>query len=391
MKAPALGFSTKAIHAGEIKDRFGSPHTPLYSTTTFRFDSTADMMDVVEGRKQGGFYTRYGSNPTIMSLEAKLACLDEAETALVFAAGMGAISALFLTHGRNGIVCVGDVYGGTLELLRNQLPTLGIRTQFLFADEVRALPDLLASGVGLVFLETPTNPTLDVIDILRVAEMAHAHGALLAVDNTFASPVNQQPLCLGADLVVYSATKYLGGHSDITGGVLTGSKSLLEPVGEWRKNLGQILAPEVCHLLARSLSTLAVRVRQQNAGAAAIAEALCRHQRVKRVMYPGLKNSPGHAVAAAQMSGFGGMVTIEIDGSGEDAAGVADRLELFSLAASLGGVESLVSQPIATSHRNLRREERLRRDITDSMLRLSIGLEDPRDLIRDLEQALASQ
>jgi cystathionine gamma-synthase len=390
MQASEFGFSTNAIHAGEIKDAFGSSHIPLYSTTTFKFDSTADMLDVVEGRRPGGFYTRYGSNPTIMSLEAKLACLDSAEAAFVFGAGMGAISALFLSHGRSGIACLGDVYGGTFELLRDQLSTLGINARFLFADETHALPALLESGIGLVFLETPANPTLEVIDIRRVADMAHAHGALLAVDNTFATPVNQQPHALGADLVAYSATKYLGGHSDITAGVLTGSRALLEPVGEWRKNLGQILAPELCHLLARSLSTLAVRIHQHNAGATLIAEALCEHRRVRRVLYPGLSSFPGHAIAAAQMSGFGGMLTIEVDGSADDAARVAERLELFALAPSLGGVESLVSQPIAVSHRNLGRDERLRRGITDSMLRLSVGLEDPRDLIRDLEQSLAS-
>lgn len=382
-------LSTRSIHAGEVKDQFGSPHTPLYDSTTFKFESTSDLLDVIEGRKVGPFYTRYGMNPTIMSAEAKLASLDRAEAALVFSSGMAAISALFLAHGREGIVCVGDAYGGTLELLSEQLPGLGIHSHFLLTQELAKLDSLLATGVGLVFFETPTNPTLEIIDIRQVVEIAHARGALVAIDNTFASCVNQQPLSLGADLAMQSATKYLGGHSDLTGGVLSGAKRLLDPVRAWRKNLGQIMAPNVAHLLARSLSTLVVRVERQNATATAIATALSKHSRVRRVYYPGLVDSPGHVVAASQMSGFGGMVTIDIDGSVEAAMQVVERLKLVTLAPSLGGVESLVTQPLTTSHHDMTAEERSRRGITDSMLRLSVGLEDPYDLIRDWEQALA--
>lgn len=382
-------LATRSIHGGEVRDQFGSPHTPLYDTTTFKFDSTSDLVDVIEGKKPGNLYTRYGMNPTITSLEAKLAGLDGAEAALAFSAGMAALSALFLAHGRKGIICIGDAYGGTLELLSKQLPELGIATHFLLVQEIAQLDSVLASGAALVFFETPANPTLEIIGIRQVADIAHTRGALVAIDNTFASPVNQQPLALGADLVMQSATKYLGGHSDITAGVLCGAKKLLEPIGEWRKNLGQMLAPAVAHLLARSLSTLVVRVQRQNASAAAIAEALAAHPRVQRVLYPGLPDFPGHDIAASQMSGFGGMVTIDIKGSGEDAMRVVDRLRLFIIAPSLGGVESLVTQPITTSHHDLSPAERRRRGITDSMIRLSVGLEEPCDLLRDLERALA--
>lgn len=382
------GLSTRCVHAGEMRDASGSPHTPLYTTTTFAFDSTADLLDVVEGRRRGNLYTRYGLNPTILSLEEKLASLEGAEAALAFSSGMAAEAAVFLTHGRAGIVCIGDAYGGTLSLLSAQLPLLGIPTHFLLSAELDRLDALLETGVGLVFFETPTNPALEVFDIEAIARQVHRHAALVVVDNTFASPVNQQPLRLGADLVVHSATKYLGGHSDVTAGALMGPKALVEAVWPWRNNFGQALAPEAAALLARSLRTLVVRVQHQNTTAATIAQALREHPRVAQVLYPGLPTFPGHAVAVRQMSGFGGMVTIEIAGTGADAAAVVDRLKLFAIAPSLGGVESLVTQPVTATHHGLSAEERARRGISDAMIRLSVGLEDPEDLIRDLEQAL---
>jgi len=382
------GLSTRCVHAGEIADAHGSPHTPVYNTTTFRFASTADLLDVVEGRKPGSLYTRYGLNPTIQALETKLASLEGAEMAWAFCSGMAAEAALFLVHGREGIVCLGDAYGGTLELLGAQIGLLGIRTHLLLSSEFELAESRLRDGCGLVFLETPTNPALEVFDIRRIAAMCHRHGALLAVDNTFASPVNQQPLALGADFVVHSATKYLGGHSDITAGVLAGRKELMTPVWDWRKNLGSMIAPETAALLSRSLRTLVVRVERQNRSAQAVAEAMARHPQVVRVFYPGLPDFPGHELAKSQMQGFGGMLTIEVKGGGEAATRVADRLKLFALAPSLGGAESLVTQPCTTTHHGLSAEERARRGISDAMLRLSIGLEDAEDLIDDLNRAL---
>ncbi len=411
------GLSTRCVHAGELADAHGSPHTPIYTTTTFKFPTTADLLDVVDGKKPGSLYTRYGLNPTIASLEQKLATLEGAEAAWAFCSGMAAEAALFLTHGRKGIVCLGDAYGGTLELLASQLPLLGIPTHLLLGDDMGRLDAILSAGAELVFFETPTNPTLEIFDIHAIAKLAHAHGARVAVDNTFASPVNQQPLALGADFVVHSCTKYLGGHSDLTAGALMGAAELLAPVWNWRKNFGTTIAPEIAALLARSIRTLPVRVRQQNATAQAVAEAMARHPRIARVLYPGLPDFPGHALAQKQMvgpprsqtplaaphggahaslgrpdegmSGFGGMLTIEVKGCGDDATRVADRLKLFALAPSLGGVESLVTQPCTTTHHGLPPEERARRGISDAMLRLSIGLEDAADLLADLDQALA--
>lgn len=275
-------IDTRCVHAGELHDPQGSPHTPIYTSTTFAFANTAALLDVVEGRREGNLYTRYGLNPTIRSLEAKLETLEGAEAALTFSSGMAAESALFLAHGRGGIVCIGDAYGGTLELIGEQLSLLGIHTHFLLGNELERLGELLSGGVRLVFFETPTNPTLEVFDIAVISELAHRHGALVAVDNTFASPINQCPLALGANLVVHSATKYLGGHSDLTAGVLMGAQALLDPVRDWRKNLGQAPSPEIAALLARSLRTLGVRVRRQNASAMAIAEAMAAHRCVKR-------------------------------------------------------------------------------------------------------------
>lgn len=382
------GLSTRSIHGSGVKDAVGSPHVPIYNTTTFAFPSTADLLDVVDGRKAGALYTRYGLNPSIFALEETLAGLEGAEAAWAFCSGMAAETALFLTHGRDGIVCIGDAYGGTLELLAAQLPLLGVKTHLILGNELDRLDELLAGGARLVFFETPTNPTLELLDIRAIAAKAHAHGARVAVDNTFASPVNQRPLELGADFVVHSATKYLGGHSDLTAGALMGAKELLLPIWNWRKNLGSMIAPETASLLSRSLRTLVVRVRQQNASALAVAEAMARHPKVKRVFYPGLPDFAGHGLAKAQMHGFGGMLTIEVAGGGEDATRVADRLRLFALAPSLGGAESLVTQPCTTTHHGLTPEERARRGISDAMLRLSIGLEDAEDLIADLEQAL---
>lgn len=246
----------------------------------------------------------------------------------------------------------------------------------------------MSTGPKLVFFETPTNPTLELVDIQAISTIAHAHGALVAVDNTFASPVNQQPLTLGADLVMHSATKYLGGHSDITAGALMGPKDLLQPIWHWRKNLGSMIAPEVAALLSRSLRTLVVRVKQHNANAQAVAEAMSQHPRVQRVCYPGLPDFAGHSLAKQQMRGFGGMVTIELAGDAASASAMADRLRLFSLAPSLGGTESLVTQPCTTTHHGVTPQERARRGISDAMLRLSVGLEDADDLIADLQGAL---
>nr|WP_298249435.1 aminotransferase class I/II-fold pyridoxal phosphate-dependent enzyme [uncultured Halomonas sp.] len=389
---PRLGPATRAIHGQRQRDAFGSPHMPIYDTTTFAYPDSAALREVAEGRRRGPLYSRYGQNPTLFALEETLAALEQAETAWAFSSGMAAIGALMLTHGRHGIVCLGEAYGGTMALLERQLPSLGITTHCLVdGHDTEALEALLASGIKLVYLETPTNPTLRLIDIAAVAEQAHRHGALVAVDGTFATPMLQRPLALGADLVVHSATKYLGGHSDLTAGAIMGAAELLEPIWPWRQNLGTALSPQAASLLSRSLRTLALRIERHSASALTIAEALVDHPAIERVFYPGLATHPGHDLACRQMSGFGGMLGIEIKGGGEAAARVADRLALFALAPSLGGAESLVTQPCTTSHADLSPQARARRGIGDGLLRLSVGLEEAEDLLTDLGQALDAE
>jgi cystathionine gamma-synthase len=388
--ASKLGLSTLCVHAGEQLDPEGGIHTPLYNHSTFGFPSTRELLDVVEGRSEGNVYTRYGMNPTIRSVERKLAALEAGEAALVFSSGMAAIAATILANCRSGdhVVCIGDVYGGTYELLDSNLPNLDIRTTFLLGAELDRISEVISERTRVVFFETPTNPNMEIIDIAAVARVAKTCGARVVVDNTFASPVNQSPLRLGADIVVHSATKYLGGHSDLTGGVAIGAKAVIDPLFPWRTNLGQIMAPEVAFLLARSLRTLVVRVRQHNASGQEIANFLNGHLKVKKVNYPGLPDFKGHEVAARQMSGFGGMISFVYDGDAEATAAFVDRLKYFTIAVSLGGVESLVTQPITTTHHGLDPAERRRRGIVDGMVRLSCGLEDTEDLIADLQQAL---
>jgi len=383
-------FSTLCVHAGEKRDIQGAIHSPLYNHSTFAFATTQDLLDVVEGRKPGNLYTRYGLNPTIKAVEEKLAALEYGETSLVFGSGMAAETATFLTYAHNGdeIICIGDVYGGTFELLQTLLPQLGITSKFLLGSEIISLDSLITSNTKLIFFETPTNPNIEIIDIEFVTKIAHGYDVLVVVDNTFASPFNQNPLSLNADLVIHSTTKYLGGHSDITGGVVIGPGKLVEPIGLWRKGLGQIMAPDVAYLLLRSLRTLAVRVERQNKTAMSIAQALQKHPAVKNVNYPGLKTFPGHSLAVKQMRGFGGMVSFEIIGDRKTTEKFVDSVKLFSIAPSLGGVESLITQPVTTTHHDLSSEERARRGISDSLVRISCGLEDEQDLINDLEHAL---
>jgi len=384
------GLATRCIHAGDTLDDKGAIHTALYNHSTFAFRNTQAVLDVVEGRTVGSLYTRYGLNPTIRSVEAKLAQIEGGEQAWVFSSGMAAESATFLAHCRAGdhIVCIGDVYGGTYELLASNLPAVGISTTFLLGSELAGLEAAISDNTRIVFFETPTNPNMEVFDIAAISAIAKQRGALTVVDSTFATPVNQSPLEHGADLVIHSTTKYLGGHSDLTGGVVIGTAKLLEPISMWRKNLGQMMAPEVAFLLARSLRTLVIRVQAHNASAATLAARLVEDSRVERVNYPGLEKHPNHAIAKKQMRGFGGMLSFVLRGDAQATARVVDRLELFSIAPSLGGVESLVTQPITTTHHGLDPEERQRRGIVDGMVRLSVGLEDVDDLWADLTHAL---
>ena len=382
------GLHTRAVHAGAAPDPHGAPHPPLYDHTTFRTGGDRDMGD---GSERRAFYTRYGDNPTLWAVEDKMAALHSGEAALVFGSGMAAMSASLLSLLRPGdhVVVIGGLYGGTQELLDVRLAGLGIQTVRLGSGEVGRIRDSAPVTTKVVLLESPSNPLLELVDLQHAAEAAHAVGARLVVDNTFASPVNQRPLLHGADLVVESATKFLGGHSDLTGGVVVGATETIDRVAGWRTSLGQVMAPDIAHRLARSLRTLPLRVVRQNDTAATMAAWLATRADVERVHHPSLATGRDREIRDRQMDGPGGMLSFEVDG-GEAASRLLERLRLIMVAPSLGGVETLATRPSATSHREVTTAERRRLGIADGLVRLSVGLEDVDDLIADLETALTS-
>jgi cystathionine beta-lyase/cystathionine gamma-synthase len=382
--------ATVLIHAGEADLRDVSPlTTPVYETATFVFENARELAEYNEGRSAKYLYSRY-ANPTVVSVERTLAALDRTDEGLLFSSGLGAATTILMAHLRAGdeIVCSAAVYGGMLHLLGDLLSKFGLQIRFVALAALADPPQVLGRATRMLWFETPTNPTLRCVDVRAIAAACRAAGVLSVIDNTFASPINQQPLALGVDLAMQSATKYLNGHADVTGGVVTGRRELVEPIARARRYLGAIADPHAAYALGRGLKTLGLRVERHNANARAVAEWLQADRRIGRVFYPGLPTHPDHAVAAAQMSGFGGMVCVDLDGRQDRAERVYDRLRVIKRAASLGSVESLVSLPVLTSHWGLD-DERLRASgVTRGMLRLSIGLEDPQDLIADLDQAL---
>ena len=387
-----MGTHTDLIHRGERPAPSGSTPltTPIYETATFVFDSARDVERYQEGSLTAFLYSRY-ENPTIVALEEKLAAVDGAEASLAFSSGMAATAtAMFsLLKAGDEVVCASAIYGGTFHLIEHLLSRVGIARRFVSLEELATPAAVIGPQTKLVWFESPINPTLRCVDIRRVATACRDAGVLSGIDNTFASPINQQVLALGIDLSMQSATKYLNGHSDVTGGVLSGTRAVLAPIAKTRRLLGGIMDPQPAYALSRGLKTLPLRIARHNASARAIAEFLDGHAAVEKVYYPGLPSHPDHAIASRQMSGFGGMVCIDVTGGQEGAYRAFDRLKVIKRAASLGGVESLCSLPILTSQYGLTDEELEKAGVTRGMMRLSIGLEDAEDLIEDLRQALA--
>jgi cystathionine beta-lyase/cystathionine gamma-synthase len=387
MKGPA----TELIHAGETDRGVAVPlTTPIYETTTFVFDSAEEVLAYNEGRSSKYLYSRY-TNPTVISAERKLAALDRAESALLFSSGQGATTTLLMTHVKAGdeVVCSAAIYGGTLHLLQDVLARFGVTPRFVSLDDLAAPDGLFSDRTRIVWFESPINPTLRCVDVAKIAGACRARGVLSVIDNTFASPINQQPLALGVDLAMQSVTKYLNGHSDVTGGVVSGAAALVAPIEKVRRMVGTVMDPHPAYALGRGLKTLPLRVARHNANAQAVAEFLSQDRRVSRVYYPGLSSHPDHAIAKAQMSGFGGMVCFDLGGDYARAAALYDRLKIVKRAASLGGVESLISMPVLTSQWGHTGEQLRDAGVTRGMLRLSVGLEDAVDLIEDLDQALS--
>ena len=384
--------ATDLIHAGAPERDGASPLTPaIYETSTFVFDSAAEVVAYNEGRSSKYLYSRYG-NPTLASVERQLAALDRAEAALIFSSGMGAITTTIMAHARAGdeVVCSAAIYGGTLHLLNDVLVKFGVRPRFVSLEELAAPERVIGDATRLLWFESPINPTLRCVDIRRIADACRAARTLSVIDNTFASPINQQPLALGIDLSMQSATKYLNGHSDVTGGVVTGSAVLVAPIERARRLLGTVMDPFPAYALGRGLKTLPLRIAQHNANALAVAQFLAADQRVCCVYYPGLASHPDHDIARRQMTGFGGMVCFDVNGEYDRAARLYDRLKVVKRAASLGGIESLISMPVLTSQWGHSDEQLQAAGVTRGMLRLSVGLEDSSDLIADLDQALSA-
>jgi cystathionine beta-lyase/cystathionine gamma-synthase len=363
--------------------------TPIYETTTFLFENAQEVVAYNEGRSAKYLYSRY-ANPTVTSVEHTLALLDGAEAALLCSSGMGAIATVLVAHTRSGdeVVCSASVYGGTLHLMEDVLARFGVTPRFVSLEALSDPGTAIGDRTRVVWFESPTNPTLGCVDVQRIADVCRARGRLSVIDNTFASPINQRPIALGVDLAVQSATKYLNGHSDVTGGVVAGSRALLGPIEAMRRLLGTVMDPLPAYALGRGLKTLPVRIARHNETARRIAEFLENDRRASRVFYPGLASHPTHAIAARQMSGFGGTICFDLDGRFDRAERVYDRVRVFRRAASLGGVESLISLPVLTSQWGYTDDQLEAAGITKGMVRLSVGLEDAEDLIADLDQAL---
>jgi cystathionine beta-lyase/cystathionine gamma-synthase len=377
------GFSTRAIHAGQPADpSTGATVVPISVSSTFTQSGP--------GEHKGYDYARSG-NPTRAALETCLAALEGGERGLAFASGLAATTAVLQTLLKPGdaVLAAADLYGGTFRLLERVFRPWGVSASYTDNASVEGFAAKFTPQTKLVWVETPTNPLLQILDIAALAELAHARGALLVVDNTFASPYLQQPLALGADLVVHSTTKYLGGHSDVVGGAVVGRKELLDPIKFFQNAAGGVPGPFDSYLVLRGVKTLAVRMDRHCTNAAELASWLVGQPGVEQVFYPGLPSHPGHAVAARQMRGFGGMISVRIAGGMDGAKRFLTGTKLFSLAESLGGVESLVNHPATMTHASIPKAVREARGVDDGLIRLSVGIEDVADLRTDLATALA--
>lgn len=378
----SLGFSTLAIHAGQDADpATGATIVPIYATSTYT--------QAAPGQHKGYEYSRSG-NPTRKALEVCLAALESAESGAAFASGLAATNALLAAFLRPGdeVVANADLYGGTFRIMDKCFKPWGLVAHYTEDGSPAGFARHITPKTKMVWLETPTNPMLQIIDLAAVAAEAKKVGALVVVDNTFASPYLQQPLKLGADLVLHSTTKYIGGHSDVVGGFVAGPEKLMAAVRFHQNAMGGTPGPFDAWLTLRGIKTLALRMERHCANAAALAPWLAKHPKVEKVWWPGLPEHPGHAVAKKQMRGFGGMVSLKVKGGKEETLRFITNTKLFSLAESLGGVESLVNHPATMTHASIPAEVREKRGVDDRLVRLSVGIEDAKDLQADLEQAL---
>ncbi len=388
MKKHQFRQETEAVHGGaNLAKKNGPLSTPIYQTSTFE---VTDMQEQVRATPNDRYYTRYG-NPTNTAAENAIAELEGTDAALLFSSGMAAIttSILALVKAGDHIVAQRDIYGGVIRFLSQWLPKLGIETTFVDTNDMEQHERAIRPNTKILHIESPTNPTVRVVDLEKIAALARKRGLITTIDSTFATPINCRPAEWGIDLVLHSGTKYFGGHADIMCGIATGRRDLIEQIHHLRTTLGCCMDPHAAFLLLRGIKTLAVRVERQNENALRIAEFLSQHPKVTRVHYPLLKKHPDYAVAKKQMTGAGGVLSFEVEGSGADACRVTEALNRFTLAPSLGGVDSLVTIPVLTSHYLIDPELLKKMGVTEQMIRLSVGVEHVEDLIADLEKGLA--
>ena len=382
---------TRAVWAGEENHDFweGATQVPVVHSVSFGYPDVDEWLDVALGNQPGHIYGR-NTNPTVAVFEEKLRQLEGAEAATSFSTGMAAISNTLFTLLKPGdlVVSVKDTYGGTNKIFTEFLPHFNVKVTLCDTTDHDAIEAEIAKGCAVVYLETPTNPTLKVLDLARLAKAGHAVGATIVVDNTFATPINCNPLALGADLVLHSATKFLGGHADALGGIVCGSKALVERIYHYREITGATLDPMAAYLLLRGMKTLHLRVRQQNESALKIARYLQAHPAVEAVFYPGLEAHEGYEIAKRQMRGFGGVMSFALKGDFETVRAFLPCLKLAHRAANLGAVETVAGPPATTSHVECSAEERAAMGIPEALIRYSVGIEDTEDLIADLQQAL---
>jgi cystathionine beta-lyase/cystathionine gamma-synthase len=387
MKPHRFHPETESVHgAADLEKRNAPMAQPIYQTSTFKVTDSHEQLRVTSTDM---FYTRYG-NPTHTAVERAIAELEGADAALLFASGMNAITTSILALVKTGdhIVAQRDIYGGVTKFLSAWLPKLGVETTFVDTTDYQQHQSAIRPNTKLLYLESPTNPTLRVVDLAKVVAIAREHKLTTFIDATFATPINMRPVDAGIDVVLHSGTKYLSGHTDLICGAAAGRQRLIDTIRQTRTTLGGCMDPHAAFLLLRGIKTLAVRVARQNASALKIAHFLDAHSGVRSVNYPFLEKHPQRALAMQQMNGGGGVVSFEVNGSGEDAKKMSESLHLFTLAPSLGGVESLVSIPVLTSHAMISAEHRQKMGVTDQLVRLSVGIENTDDLIADLDQAL---
>ncbi len=378
---------TEAVRGGtDLQKKNGPVATPIYQTASFE---VTDNDQQVRATSSDMFYTRYG-NPTHTVAEKAIAELEGADAALLFASGMNAITTSILSLLKSGdhVVAQRDIYGGATKFFSQWLPKFGVETTFVDTVEYDQHARAIQPNTKLLYLESPTNPTLRVVDLRKVTALARQHNLITFIDSTFATPINQRPADFGIDLIMHSGTKYFAGHSDLICGIVAGRQELVQKIHETRTTLGGTMDPHAAWLLLRGIKTLAVRVQRQNDNALRVARFLAQHAKVRRVHYPFLEGHPQRALAMELMRGGGGVLSFEVDGTGEDARRLSEALHLFTLAPSLGGVDSLVTIPVLTSHGMISAEHRQKMGVTEQLIRISVGIENADDLIADLEQAL---